>query len=152
MAALLWPDVDADNARNNLRQRVFRLRRLGGRDVVEHRQILALAPGILHDLGDLEDALRADAAGAAGELLGQFDYADSAGLADWIDAARQRWRAARRDLLAELAAREEQHNRIAAALPYAERLARDEPLLEHAQRQLMRLHYRRGDRGAALEV
>lgn len=152
VAALLWPDVDAVNARNNLRQRVFRLRRLAGRDVVEHRQMLALAVGVVHDLGELESALRADAAAAAGELLGKFDYADSAALADWIDTARQQWRAARRDVLAELAAREEQQNRIAAALHYAERLARDEPLLEHAQRQLMRLHYRRGDRGAALEV
>jgi DNA-binding SARP family transcriptional activator/tetratricopeptide (TPR) repeat protein len=152
VAALLWPDAGTDGARNNLRQRVFRLRRLAGQDLVHHRQTLALAPGVVHDLGALPAMLRADATAAAGELLGRFDYTESPALAEWVDTARQQWRAARRDVLAELAAHEERHERIAAALPYAERLARDEPLLEHAQRQLMRLHYRRGDRGAALQV
>ncbi len=152
VAALLWPDADPAKAHNNLRQRAFRMRRLAGRDVVEMGHTLKLAPHIVHDLADLEPALRADAAAAAGELLGTHDFADSAELAAWVDGARQQWRAARRDLLAELAARHEREDHIAAALLYAERLARDEPLLEHAQRHLMRLHYRRGDRGAALQV
>ena len=32
-AALLWPDADADKARNSLRQRLFRLRRAAGTDL-----------------------------------------------------------------------------------------------------------------------
>lgn len=83
-------------------------------------------------------------------MLGTQGYDDSTELAQWVASAREQWRAARRDVLAAIAAKHEKADRIAAALPYAERLVREEPLAEHAARQLMRLHYRRGDRSAAL--
>ncbi len=150
LAALLWPEVDDDKARNNLRQRLFRWRRLTGYDLVVQGQVLALAPGVAHDLSGTEDALLRDVAALGGDLLGAADYGGQSDLAHWVAATRQRWRATRRDALAGIAARLEAASRVAEALPYAERLAREEPLLEHAQRQLMRLHYRRGDRGAAL--
>lgn len=150
VAAMLWPEVDSEHAHNNLRQRLFRLRRVAGRDVVVQGATLALAPGIGHDLIDPQSALDADAAARPGELLGAQGYDDSIELAQWVASAREQWRAARRDVLAAIAAKHEKADRIAAALPYAERLVREEPLAEHAARQLMRLHYRRGDRSAAL--
>lgn len=149
-AAVVWPDADEPRARNNLRQRLFRLRRLAGRDVVDAAPLLRLAAGLRHDLADPGAQLQADDGAAAGELLGAFDYADCAELADWVAAARERWRSARREALAAAADRCEAEGRIAQALRYADRLAADEPLLEHAQRRLMRLHYLRGDRAAAL--
>jgi DNA-binding SARP family transcriptional activator/tetratricopeptide (TPR) repeat protein len=153
IAALLWPDADDERARNSLRQRLFRMRKLAGRDVIEQSAVVALAPRVLHDLGDPDSALYADAAAWPGDLLGAHRYdAEGTELAAWVDGARQRFRGLRRDALGRIAAGLEESNHIAAALPYAERLARDEPLLEHAQRRLMRLHYRRGDRGAALHV
>ena len=150
LAALLWPDVDDDKARNNLRQRLFRLRRLAGRDIVAGEAVLRLADGVVHDLLQLAERVGDDPDAGGGELLGPHDYEDAAELADWVGAAREHWHAARRHALADVAARHESEGRIAAALPYAERLVQADPLREHAHRRVMRLHYLRGDRAAAL--
>jgi DNA-binding SARP family transcriptional activator len=149
LAALLWPDADDDGARNSLRQRVFRLKRAAGGDVVTGGVALRLADGVVHDLAALPARLSADPQALPGELLGTLDYSDCAELAAWVEIAREQWRAARRDALAEAAARLEGERHISAALPYALRLVADEPLLEHAHRRVMRLHYLRGDRAAA---
>jgi DNA-binding SARP family transcriptional activator len=45
LAALLWPHSDAEASRNALRQRLFRLRRQLGADLVEGSAVLALARG-----------------------------------------------------------------------------------------------------------
>ncbi len=149
---LLWPDEpDAAKARNALRQRLFRLRHAAAAELVASDELLTLAPGVEHDLRDLHGALAADPVHAvAGELLGSFAYDEWIDFSAWLEAAREQLRSRRRDVLAEIASRLEAEDRIAEALACAERLARDEPLLEHAQRRLMRLHYRRGDRAAAL--
>lgn len=152
LASMVWPNADPAGARNNLRQRLFRLHRAAGRDVVSQGETMALAHGIEHDLVDPAAALEGDAAAVTGVPLGALDYDADPELARWVDGVRETWRNTLRDRLAGLAARCESENRIADALLYAERLATQEPLLEHAQRQLMRLHYRRGDRGAALAV
>lgn len=149
-AALLWPDADTQKARNSLRQRLFRLRRAVGGDVIAEDDALSLAAGIEHDLAELPTRLADDPAAAVGELLGAFGYEDCAELADWVTAARERVGAQRRDALAAAAARAEHDGRIAQALQHAERLVADQPLSEQAHRLLMRLHYRRGDRAAAL--
>jgi DNA-binding SARP family transcriptional activator len=150
-AALLWPGVDDDGARNNLRQRLYRLRKRAGRDIaLTVNDVLRLADDVAHDLAALPGRLAEDAAAATGELLGAFDYSDCLEFAEWIAIAREQWRAARRNALAELASRLEAEGSIALALQYAERLVADDPLAEHAHRRLMRLHYLRGDRAAAL--
>ena len=152
-AALLWPDVDDDAARNSLRQRLHRLRRRAGRDVaVTTADVLRLADGVSHDLSNATELLAQDAGSVAGELLGSLDYADCEQLDEWLRAARERWRGTRRNALAEIAAKLEREGHIALALQYSERLLADDPLREHAHRQLMRLHYLRGDRAAALAV
>jgi DNA-binding SARP family transcriptional activator len=62
---LLWPDVQREAARNHLRQRLYRLRRAVGVELVEGSELLALAAGIDVDLRD------ADASSStASELLG----------------------------------------------------------------------------------
>ena len=48
-AALLWPDAESQKARNSLRQRLFRLRRAAGSDIVEESAALALASGVVHE-------------------------------------------------------------------------------------------------------
>ncbi|HTN50425.1 MAG TPA: BTAD domain-containing putative transcriptional regulator [Burkholderiaceae bacterium] len=148
-AALLWPDSESQKARNSLRQRLFRLRRAADRDVVDESAALALAAGVMHDLS-VRAQLAQDPTAAAGELLGSFGYEDCAELDDWVRAARERFRAQRRDAIAAAAAAEEAGGHIARALVYADRLVVDEPLSEQAHRMVMRLHYRRGDRSAAL--
>ena len=150
----LWPAVDEPaRARNMLRQRLFRLRRLAGGELVSSGELLALDSAVSHDLQDLGATLEADPReGATGALLGSLSFPGCDEFSAWLDAARERWHRRRADLLAALAARLENEDRIVAALTCAQRLAADDPLAEHAQRRLMRLHYRRGDRAAALAV
>jgi len=151
-AALLWPDSDPSRASNSLRQRLFRLKRSMGRDVITCDRFLALAPEVRHDLDDFAEGLRRDGGAGGGELLGTVGFADGDDLGDWLNAARERWRATRRELVAQEASRLEGEGRIASALELAERLVLDDPEAEHAHRRLMRLHYLRGDRAAALGV
>jgi len=163
VAALLWPEVDDEAGRNNLRQRLHRLRKRAGCDLVSSAQdVLRLADHVRHDTVAL--ARRAHPENASvealpdpgsepaelSELLGSLDYADCAELHEWVTSARERQRAARRDLLTETAARLEREGRVAQALRYAEQMVVTDPLLEHAHRRVMRLHYLRGDRAAAL--
>ncbi|MEP6609915.1 MAG: BTAD domain-containing putative transcriptional regulator [Burkholderiaceae bacterium] len=149
-AALLWPDADADKARNSLRQRLFRLRRAAGVELIEPDERLRLADGVEHNLGSPAQQLAGDPTAAAGDLLGVCAYEDCPELDDWVRIAREHWRAMRRDALAELAAKREADGHIAQALVYAERLLAEDPVSEQAHRLAMRLHYRRGDRAAAL--
>lgn len=150
VVALLWPEKDVSSAHNNLRQRLFRLRRLVGRELVHNAATLTLAEGLSHDLDEPQQALRQDPQALQGPLLGQQRYDDSPELAAWVAAAREQWRARLREALTALATERESQGRLADALAYAARLVNEEPLLEHGVRLLMRLHYRRGDRGAAL--
>ncbi len=149
-AALLWPDAEVDKARNSLRQRLFRLRRAAGADLVEPDEGLRLADRVQHNLGSPAQQLAEDPNAAAGDLLGACTYEDCPELEDWVRVAREHWRAMRRDALAELAAKREADGHIARALVYAERLLAEDPVSEQAHRLAMRLHYRRGDRAAAL--
>lgn len=149
-AVRVWPDADPEGARNNLRQRLFRLRRTAERDLVKPGEVLSLAAGIEHDLLASADSLAVEAAGAAGELLGSFDYSDCAELAEWVDVARERWRQLRAQALADAATQLEDARETDRALVCAQRLLDDDPLVERSHRRLMRLHYLRGDRRAAL--
>ena len=138
LAALMWPDSSGDAARNALRQRLFRLRKQVGADVVTGSAMLALAPGVAHDLA------------AASALLGDLSQPESPELEAWLTrrranqrAALQREREARIDML-------EAVGDIAAALPLAQAMVDAERLSEAAHRRVMRLHYLRGDRAAAM--
>jgi DNA-binding SARP family transcriptional activator len=149
-ASLLWPDVNDEQARSNLRQRLFRLRRTVQRDVVQPTSLLRLLDDVTLDLVDLQQRLATDSTAGQGDLLGNHDYSDSDALDQWTRGARERWHATRLNLLAQVASQLEADRQIAAALPYAQRMLDEDPLLEHAHRRLMRLHYLRGDRAAAL--
>lgn len=138
LAGLLWPDSDAEAARNALRQRLFQLRRLLGQTLVSGNATLALAPGVVHDLADADSVL----AGAADEFRGE--------LAQWLEQQGERRRARLRDALAELSAGAEASRDYADALSHAQELLALDPLSEDAHRRVMRLHYLAGERAAAL--
>lgn len=150
LAAMLWPEAPIAAARNSLRQRLFRLQRAAGSELVVGQEDLRLAHGVVLDLAGAAQRLAEDPQAPLGALLEGLDYGDTIELAEWVDAARDRWRRRRSDWLAEYASRHEARQQVALALKYAQRLLADEPLLEHAHRRVMRLHYLRGDRGAAL--
>ncbi|MEO8058176.1 MAG: BTAD domain-containing putative transcriptional regulator [Burkholderiales bacterium] len=151
VVALLWPDLPTRTAQTNLRQRLFRLKQRAGREIVVSGPVMALAEGVRHDLdARSHDTLDDSQPIAAPTLLGGLEYADNEALAEWVTGARQRWDGDLRKQLAQRASQLEAQGRIADALVHAERLVQEVPTAEHAHRRLMRLHYRRGDRGAAL--
>ena len=142
LAALLWPDVDAERARANLRQRLYRLRKALGRELLEGGDVAGLS-------ADIE--IHLDPSGSEpGELLHGLAEPVSGELADWLAGAREQRRAGRIRALADASARLEATGQLVGALAAAERLLELDPTSEHAHRRLMRLHYLRGDRAAAL--
>ncbi len=150
VASLLWPDVDAHKADTNLRQRLFRLRRECAAAVVDTGSLLQLAADVDTDLRAGLARIDADPQAARDELLGDLEFDDLPDLAGWLRTARSRWHEQRNAALAAAAAQFESDGAIARGLVYAERLAEADPLSEHAQRRLMRLHYLRGDCSAAI--
>ena len=152
VAAMLWPIATARQADASLRQRLFRLRRETGAALVSTGAVLQLAPNVRTDLSAALAQLREDERAVAAELLGDADHADLTELADWLRAERQRWHTQRDAVLSAAAAQCEKEGAVARALVYAQRLIESDPLAEHAQRRLMRLHYLRGDRAAAIKV
>ena len=149
VAALLWPDLNDKTARGNLRQRLFRLRQAVGESLVDGDDTLRLSIGNV-DLMGAAKAIAADCDACSGELLGGHDYDDIDVLDEWVQSAREAWRRTRLDALSGEASRLESNQQIAQALRYAGRIVTEAPLLEHGHRRLMRLHYLRGDRSAAL--
>ena len=150
VAALLWPAASARQADTSLRQRLFRLRRETQAALVTSGALLQLAPGLVTDLGSEIERIADDEHAGQSELLGDLDYDDLPDLADWLRDQRRRWREQRDAALAAAAADCESHGAVARGLVYAQRLVASDPLAEHAQRRLMRLHYLRGDRAAAI--
>jgi len=153
LAGLLWPDNPPASARTNLRQRVKRLQdRTDGLLLVADGPQLGLGDAVRHDLHDLAVALEADPQAATGALLGPLQIKNNPAAGLWLDQARARVHARRVQVLQARADALEQAHALEAALPYAQRLVSEDPQQENDRRRLMRLHYRRGDRGAALAV
>lgn len=152
LAALLYPEAPRATRRANLRQRLRQVRAMHPTLLVDEGQHLALGPNVRHDLEAPEQTLAADPMALAGPLLGAADFGDLPEMSAWLRRAREAWVERRRDVLTGLAMAREAEGRIGEALVYATRLVNDDPTQEHAVRLLMRLHFRRGDRGAALAV
>ena len=138
LAQLLWPDSEPEAARNALRQRLFQLKKHFGVDLVSGGATLMLADGVAHDLDDSDQLLGDDAHTFGGEL------------GAWLARQRERRRARMGQSLIEFSELAEQVRDYADALSHAHELLALEPLSEAAHRRVMRLHYLRGDRAAAL--
>ena len=138
LAHLLWPESDSAAAHNALRQRIFKLRKLGGSEIVVGRTTLSLAAHVEHDLAD------------GSPVLGDVDHRFAGEIATWLEQRREHCRQRLRRTLVERfeAARAEADD--GAALDLASELLALEPLSEEAHRRVIRLHYLRGDRPLAL--
>lgn len=145
VAAWLWPHSPRAQANSSLRQRLFRLRQSCGHPLLRAGLTLELLPAVDVDI-------RANPPPGRGELLGGFDYGEYEALDAWVAAARETLSRRRLDALAALASRLEARGALAQALTVAERIVTAEPAREHAWRRLMRLHYLRGDRAAAVQA
>ncbi len=140
LAALLWPANSAEASRNALRQRLFRLRRQLGADLTQGSTQLALAEGVQHDLAQDQG------------LLGTLVAPEAPELDAWLRTRREAQRAQSRQSVEARIEALEAAGDAAAALPLALALLEADPLSEDAHRRVMRLHYLRGDRAAALQA
>lgn len=150
LAGLLWPDRPQGKALANLRKRLQVLRAMAPDLLADSAGPVALTARVRHDLQDPVAVLVDDPDALTGALLGALDYSGMTDLEAWVTRERARWAGQVRDALVEAAVHHESGGRIALALRHALRLVREEPTHEHGVRLLMRLHHRRGDRGAAL--
>lgn len=166
VAFLFWPDSPEEQALTNLRNLLYRLRHSlpqADRFLYVDRRMLRwrdAAPFEL-DVAEFEEALdRADDAPGrasersalkhavevyAGDLLpGLYE--------DWIIPERQRLRQSFQRALERLTRLLEDQHHYRAAVDYARRLVRHDPLREASYRRLMRLQALTGDRSGALRT
>ncbi|MFN0182595.1 MAG: BTAD domain-containing putative transcriptional regulator [Aquabacterium sp.] len=144
LALHVWPAADAARAATNLRQRLFRLRRQCAALVDEHDGHLRLGAPVRCDV-----TTDADEAALSGPLMPGLAPPEPE-LQHWLDDARARWAVQRLERLAGRAQQQEDGGALAAAIATTQALLGLDPLQEHAWRRLMRLHYLRGDRAAAV--
>lgn len=142
LVELLWPDSEPEAARNTLRQRLFQLKKRAGRELVSGAESLSTAAGVIVTPDDGRDV----------SLLDGHDFSDCPAFDDWLKKQRNRLSNRRRDSLVSLADDAENGGRLTEALAIAEELVANEPLHEDGHRRLMRLHYLKGDRAAALQA
>ena len=171
----LWPEADPDSGRKKLLPVLSNARHTLEPDIEprDSNFILRSSSGYYFDLsGDVtwdvldfrrlarEGAAHArEGAGAqamaayeaARALLGG-DYLAEDRYAAWAIPPRQALQNEQRDALAGLAEVYAAAGRYADAIRAAEAALEVDPLLESAYRQLMRYHYRTGDKGQALKV
>ena len=164
---LLWPDLEAEAAANNLHKSIHAARRglepalKSGPDshfiLTRGQQIFLRAPGELRI--DVEEFERAAAAALkssetrafeqalslyAGDLLLEDPYAD------WAAARRESLRALRQDLLSQLARLHEGAGEYGPGIERLKEVVALDPADEEAQRRLMRLYALTGNRQQAL--
>lgn len=140
LAQLLWPEHDDDAARNSLRQRLFKLRKQTGLDLVLGSSTLTLAEGLLHDLD------------GADELLGLQPLHIGVEFDHWLAHQRQRRLQRVRGLRSAQLQSAEEAGDYPGALALAQDWLTREPHLEEAHRLVMRLHYLNGDCSAARQA
>jgi DNA-binding SARP family transcriptional activator/predicted ATPase len=153
LAGLLWPESLESTARNNLSQRLRRLRQQLNDSVIEGDELLQLSPRVTVDVTTHKEALlsgQSDELDTGGELLASYDYDDCPEFSDWLYGERETLQTLEKEALEAMINSHEARGQLNRALHYAERLEKLEPLSEAAHRHLMRLHYLTGDKAAAL--
>lgn len=157
LTALLWPDCDGERGRNNLRQTLFTLRRMFGRDVFKQdTAALRINPSVLQvDAWDFEAAVaaRQDETAAAlygGPFMADFTVPGLDALDRWLDAQRSRMQAMARTVFERLIRAARQAGDREGALRWARALAAMEPLSSRAALEMLVALAAVGDRAGAL--
>jgi DNA-binding SARP family transcriptional activator len=155
MAAILWSDWPGQEARRNLRQELYRLQRSAAAPFLRAGPAaLELGPGLAVDVLQFRAELAEGAVEAAlarwrGPFLDGLEV-ESPLYEEWAERRRTLLRDQRLSAMARRAAMLEGGGAAKEALrAWIELLAENE-LDEAAQRSAMRLHYRLGEREAAL--
>lgn len=155
LAFLLWPDSTEEQARTNLRNLVHLLRQaLPHSDCClrSEGQVLLWEPHVPYvlDAAEFEAAIKAGALQTAVELYRGDLLPECYG--DWVVPERERLHQLYIAALERLAQQMEEARNYAAALGFAQRLAKEDPLCEAHCRRLIRLQMLAGDRAAALRT
>lgn len=151
IAALLWPELSAADARRNLRRELARLREMGAGAVLSaDDERIDLHDAVDCDIRQLERGT-AEAAPCP-PLADGLGLGDAGGFDDWLQSARdkvaRRWRA----LILLHAQAAEASDAHSEALRLYELLHAADPLREVTVVDLIRVHAARGQRSAALQV
>jgi DNA-binding SARP family transcriptional activator len=162
LAAMLWPEADDESARGALRRTLSVLRAsLGDRWLRVDRSSVTLDPaGAWIDLVALRGAagitdtatLRGTAELARGAFLAGFTLRDAPDFDDWRATQASAVERTVADLLDRLAAAAEAEGDIPAAVAAATKRVDLDPLDEPAQRRLMAVLARSGDRSGAIRA
>lgn len=153
LAELLWPELEERAQRNNLRQVLFRLRRVATLFCGSDPLYLSVPVDVLEFAAALQSHRPLpDQGWLEGTLLGGFEYDDCPDFAEWLQVERERLLSLQLEALEGEAERLEREGHLSRALGYARRLVEADPVSEATYRRLMRLHYLLGDRAAALQV
>lgn len=157
LAALLFPECDADRARHGLTNALHAVRRVLGKDaVVAVGDELRLNADIVRsDLGDFEAALEARAPERAavlyrGPFLDGFGVPDTPELERWTEAERQRLGRAYAGALEAAAAACEARSEFSEAAGWWRRLAAHDPYSSRVAVRTMRALAAAGDPAEAL--
>ena len=156
LATLLWPDAEESVARNNLAQKLSRLKASTNHALVEGKETLRLAGAVGLDARDLQHAWNKGdfplVADTRGVLLAELEFDDCPDFSRWLESQRESLDRLRLEALTMLADQAEASGQHRAALGFARRLVDRDLLRETAHRRLMSLHALMGDQAAATEA
>jgi predicted ATPase len=172
LAEMLWPGRPEGAARANLRHALARVRRAIGDDEAEPPYLLATRETVqFNRAGDAwvdvsaftelgSEGIRGDSPNTGfleeavelyrGEFLEGFSLRDSAEFEEWTTLMREKYRRQVSDVLSSLAGIYEKSGEYEIALRHARRQVELEPWDERANRQLIRLLAKTGQRGTAM--
>jgi DNA-binding SARP family transcriptional activator len=160
LVELLWPEADPDDGRGALRRTLSVLRTgLGGSWLaVDRRQVAVVREGVDLDVARFRSAIRApDRSALAGavavyeaDFLEGFSLRDSPAFDEWQLLEAEALRGELAGVLRRLLTLDAGSGRLEDAVGWARRLVGLDPLDEAAQRALMELLARSGDRAAAI--
>ncbi len=151
LADLLWSDMDEDAARNNLRKEIFRLRETALRDFLEVSTASLALKNVQLDVNiflEAEDDTALEA--YSGDFLMGVEISGASAFEDWLETKRESLRTRFARLLIARAVKLEALGDLRAALETRLRLLETDPLQESFHREVMRLHWRLGERAPAL--
>jgi DNA-binding SARP family transcriptional activator len=158
LAGTLWIDASQQQAANNLRTALWRLRRAGTDLVAAHPDRVRLTPYVTVDVAALSelahrlihrpepaDLDRLPELMHCGELLPDWDDG-------WVVADRERFRLLRLEALESAAAALIEQHRFGDALVTALEATRAEPLRESARRLVVQVHACEGNSAEAVRA